>query len=355
MATGSILIYNGKVCNGSEFIEGNVFVKDGIIDYIGKDYLNADYEYDAQGYIVSPGLIDSHIHMQGISPDIYGTPAEMSCFPFGVTSAADAGAIHINTNLLDSFSLNTLVFASVGVYNNKPDFTNTEKLLKEYGERIAGIKITFDSEGGVYDISPLAEVCNFAAHHNLKVLVHSTGSPTSMAQLLSCLKEGDICTHIYHGGNNSAIEDNFESLKDARKRGVILDAGMAGGVHTDFNILQKAIEMGVLPDTVSSDITSFSAFTRGGRYGLTMCMGIMRSLGMNENDLLMSVTSTPAKVLGKEDEWGTLAGGRKADIAVLAYTDEKIKIGDRWGHCHHSDKSYRCKLTVCNGKVVYKD
>ena len=41
-------------------------------------------------------------------------------------------------------------------------------------------------------------------------------------------------------------------------------------------------------DTISTDITKFSAYKRGGRYGLPMCMGIAKVSGMSEEDIIIN-------------------------------------------------------------------
>ena len=74
---------------------------------------------------------------------------------------------------------------------------------------------------------------------------------------------------------------------------------MAGHVHTDFGVLKRAIDADCLPDTISTDITKASAYKRGGRYGMTMCMSIAKHLGMQEEDIFRAVTSTPAKLWEK--------------------------------------------------------
>jgi dihydroorotase len=175
-----------------------------------------------------------------------------------------------------------------------------------------------------------------------------------MSEILGVLGKGDILTHAYHGGVHTAAEDDFVSIKAAKARGVIIDAGFAGHVHTDFAIFQRAIEAGALPDTISTDITKFSAYTRGGRYGMTMCMSMARHIGMSEEDIFRSVTSCPAKVLGKSNEWGALRVGGNADICVLDYTDEGYSLTDKQGNHIESDVGYRCVLTVADGQTVYK-
>lgn len=87
---------------------------------------------------------------------------------------------------------------------------------------------------------------------------------------------------------------------------------------------------------------------------MTICMSIARHVGMTEEDIFRSVTSTPARVLGKSDQWGSLAPGRKADIAVFDYTDEGFSLTDKAGHHIESKSGYRCLLTVADGQIIYK-
>ena len=144
-------------------------------------------------------------------------------------------------------------------------------------------------------------------------------------------------------------------MKEAQKRGVLIDVGFAGNVHADFGIMKRALEAGVVPDIISTDITRLSAFIRGGRYGLTMCMSIAKLLGMSEDAIFRAVTSNPAAALGKGGEWGCLKVGGKADIAVIKECNEPFALTDKNKNTVESDVSYRCALTISDGQIVYKD
>lgn len=352
-----ILIKNGRVWDGENFVFADVLADGNTVTKIEPHIFNrADFVYDATGKIVSAGLVDTHVHMRGISSEEFGIQAEMSCFPFGVTAAADAGGGRGDKALLDSFMLKNVLFVGVGLKDNHAVLAQTAGTLAQYGDKAIGLKVYFDTTiSDVCDITPLREVCEFARSKGLRVMVHCSNSPTPMAEILETLSKGDILTHAFHGGVHNAAEDHFESMKAAQMRGVIIDAGFAGHIHTDFSILAKAMENRVFPDTISTDITRFSAYTRGGRYGMTMCMNIAGALGMCEEDIFRAVTSTPAKTLGKEREWGYLTVGRCADIAVLDYTNEVFDLTDHAGnHIQHS-KGYRCVLTISGGQVVYRN
>ncbi|MBO5453430.1 MAG: amidohydrolase family protein [Clostridia bacterium] len=354
---GKILIKNGKVWDGERFYFADILTDNEKISKIADDIDEyADFVYDATDKIVSPGLVDIHVHMKGIALEEFGIEPHMSSFPFGVTAVNDAGSSLGNRLLLDSFSVKNTVFVCVGIRNNHADFTATEELCRKYGDKAIGIKVYFDTTiTDCSDITPLREISNYAKKHKLKVMVHCSNSPTSMVEIVEALSTGDILTHIYHGGKNSCTENNFEAFMLAREKGVMLDAGFAGYVHTDFLNFQNSINAGFLPDTISTDVTRYSAYKRGGRYGLTMCMNIAKHLGVDVEDIFRSVTSNPAKALGKENEWGHLKVGRCADIAVFDYKDEAFELTDNAGHQIIGNKGYRCVLTVVDGEIIYKD
>ena len=314
-----ILIKNGRIWNGEVFLHADVLTdKDKISKIEPNISENADFVYDASGKTVSAGLVDAHVHMRGISTDKFGIQAEMGCFPFGVTSAADASGEQGTKALLDSFMLKNVVFAKVRIKSNRADFTLAEETLSRFGDKTVGMKVYFDTTmSEVSDITPLRQACDLAHERGLRIMVHSSNSPVSMAELLAVLEKGDILTHAFHGGKHDASEDSFESMRQAQTRGVVIDVGMAGHVHTDFGVFSKALQHGIVPDVISTDITKLSAYTRGGRYGMTMCMNIAKTLGMREEDIFRAVTSNASKALGKSNEWGYLTVGRCADLAVL--------------------------------------
>ena len=61
-----IFVKNGLVWNGTEFVEGNVLVIDGIISAVGADVTPTEgcREIDAAGAAVLPGLVDVHVHLR---------------------------------------------------------------------------------------------------------------------------------------------------------------------------------------------------------------------------------------------------------------------------------------------------
>ncbi len=355
---GKILIKNGRVFDGYEFFDADLLTNGSKIEKIEPNIEcddTATYVFDAAGKIVSAGLVDIHVHLQVSPTDKFGISADLSTIPFGVTAAADAGRTRGERLILDSFTVKNVVFVTAHIRDNNAQLEKVTEATERFGNKVVGLKVYFDTvQSSVTDITPLGEICDYAHARGLRVMVHCSNSPTPMSEILATLGAGDILTHTYHGGVNTSRDDGYESLKAARKRGVVIDAGFAGSIHTDFEIFRKATESGAQPDTLSTDITRFSAYTRGGRYGLTMCMSYSRHLGMSEKDIFRAVTSTAARAVGKEGEWGVLKVGGQADIAVLDYTDEGYSTTDRSGNTIESPEGYRCVLTVSDGQVVFK-
>jgi len=351
-----ILIKGGCVWDGEKFFFADVLTSDKLIEKIAPNITDtADYVFDVKGKIVSAGLVDIHVHLKGLASPVFGVGAEISSFPFGVTAVNDAGSTRGDRALLDYLSVKNTVFVCAGISQNHANFDATETGLAKYGDKAIGIKVYFDKGENVRDITPIKEICEYAGKKNLKVMVHCTLSPTPMADIVNALSEGDILTHIFHGGDNSCLENDFNALKIAKEKGVILDLGLAGNVHTDFSNFKKSVEAGFLPDVISTDITCKSAFIRGGRYGMTMCMSIAKHLGMRDEDIFKAVTSSAAKALGKETEWGYLKVGRTADLAVFDYTNEPFDLTDKAGNRVKNDLGYKCILTVSDGQILYKN
>ena len=347
-----LLIRGGRVFDGRQFIEADVLLRDGLVERIGCGITGADRVIEAAGMTVLPGLTDVHLHMKGISSPGWSVDAREGCFPFGVTAAVDASASRGDKALLDTFPVETGVFVITGT-KEPLCFDVTMQRLERYGDRVLGIKVLYDQKANpaLTDEKPLQQICDFAHGRGLPVLVHTANSPVPMDVLLSVLEPGDIATHVFCGGQNTAQDDDFACLKKAKQRGVLLDSCICGGEHVDFSVYRKAIEAGVYPDLLGTDLAEEIAGRSGG-YGLTTCMTVTRLLGMPEDAVFRAVTGNAGKALGRP--WGRLEEGLPADLALLQWTAAPVDLTDRQGRRVTSDRGYRCRLTIRKGTPVYE-
>ena len=349
----SFILQGGRIFDGENFFEGDIAVKDGVIAEMGVVQGSYDFTIDVSSCIVSAGLLDVHVHMKGVSTDVYGVSIDPVCLPFGVTCAADGGAEKGDKAFLETLDIYAAVFLFAPFQNGVPDYKKLDELLQAYGDRAVGVKMYYDSnQPEKPTLQLLKSVCDYAHGKGLKVMVHCAGSPDTMVDIVATLGKGDILTHIYHGGKNTIVEEDFKAYKLAKEKGVVLDAGMAGGVHTNWSVLQQAAGKGYFPDTISTDVTNGSAFLRGGNYGLTTCMSIFRAIGMEETELFRSVTSNAAEAINAPK--GRLQIGEKADISVLKWEKYEVDEVDSTKEHFKIGAAYVCQMTVIGGQILYR-
>lgn len=350
-----LLIKNGMVWNGESFSECDVLIENGIITKMEAALHDKAASFDAKNMIVSSGLIDFHTHIKGISPDRIGIERQKASYPFGVTGLVDASAnMGCKADILNC-GLDMAVIAEVTIVDNSIDFTNAEKMLSAYGDRLIGIKVYFDTSfNNVWGTAALEEACRFAKKHGLFVTVHTTHSPVSMAEIVTVLRKGDVIAHAFHGGEKSCAEDGFSCLEAAREKGIYTDAALASYYHIDYEVFKRAAEEGVYPDIISTDITRELEVTFGKSYGLTVCMSLLRELGMEDESIFKAVTVNPAAILKTKANSGYLRVGSVADIAVLKNEPCGVKFTDTSGNTVELKSALECALTLSNGKIVYK-
>lgn len=94
MGTIDTVIKNGYVIDPKNGVKNvaHIGIKDGSIWYVGDTIpVQATHIYDATGCIVTPGLIDCHVHCYEYATPLGINPDE-SCLPRGVTTVVDAGS-----------------------------------------------------------------------------------------------------------------------------------------------------------------------------------------------------------------------------------------------------------------------
>ena len=356
MGYWNILIKNGTLFDGYNFCgKKDILVSDGKIKNIADSIDDtAHFVFDAQDKIVMPGMIDLHTHIYGISDDSIGTSADGGCLPFGVTTAGDGCSEIGFKDALNAIKTKVFAFVPVWVKNGVPDFKTAESLIQKFEDRVVGLKAYFDQNvSKETTIEVLKEISEFAKSKNLLLMVHCSNSVSSMKEIVSVLSKGDILTHIYHGGNNTCLDENYSAFVLAKEKGVILDSGFAGHIHVDFNVFKKAMADGYFPNTISSDLTNLSTYYRGGIYGLTLCMGLCREYGMPEIDVLRAVTSNAAITLGKPN-LGLLKIGGNGDVAVINYEDLPFDFTHLTPSGAKGLKQYKCYLTLSDGQIVWR-
>ena len=373
-----VVLYGGRVIDPANRVDGdlNVIIENGRLLALTKEPyapVAGENAVDVSGCIVTPGLIDHHCHIYPLAEQI-GLPSESVMFSNGVTSVADAGSCgaanypsHRSYKPQSWMTYKAYIHISPLGLNAaerldpaKMDAGALKELFSECGDELLGLKIRIGRElVGEFGFAPLKKTVEIAEQLGVPVMVHPTNPPGEMEELLSILRPGDICSHMYMN-IGSAIVDEAGHVKPcalrARERGVLFEAADAQA-HLGFSTALPAIREGFLPDFIATDGTVNSMLKRPTTYSLAMQLARYEAMGLEFTDILRRCTVFPAQNMGLKDGEGTLTVGKTADVAVFRRHEREIRSGDRMdgmpgqqtltGHV-----LYEPVLTVKSGFVV---
>jgi dihydroorotase len=355
-----LVIKGGDVFDPSQTLRGkrDIGIRFGKIEAVEADIpaARAARVLNADGKLVTPGLVDLHCHVYPYGSAI-GIPADelipQQCTTTCV-SAGDAGANnfaafrrHIvaqTRTRLYAFvhiaNIGLAGFPTAELYNI--DFAQTDaaaKAIAENSDMVLGAKVRMSenviAKHGVEPLKRAIAACEQAGD-GMKVMCHIGGVETRqlMSQILDLLRPGDILTHCYSGFPNIAgdftniVQDGklLPAALAAKQRGVIFDIGHGGGSF-DYTVAEAAIAQGTPPDTISSDIHVFSGNTPGMPY-LTWVMSKFMGLGFTLEQVVTMATINPAKVINRAPKLGTLQVGAPGDVAVMELVEGSVSFVD---------------------------
>jgi dihydroorotase len=166
-------------------------------------------------------------------------------------------------------------------------------------------------------------------------MVHVGDGPPTLHEVADYLRPGDILTHCFTGGTMRLLAGDGRvepAIEDLRDRGLILDVGH-GAASFSFEICERLLDQGVLPDTISSDIHQLAI--QGPMYDLPTTLSKFLALGMTLPDAIARATSRPAAAMGRRD-LGSLMPGSAADISIFdleegAFTFRDVSSVERIG------------------------
>ncbi len=356
-----LLVKNGTVIDPSQKIEAryDISISEGKIVSLAEEISAsaARKVIDARGQIVTPGLIDLHTHVYwgatrtGLDPDL-------TSLPKGVTTVLDCGSSGCSNFLgLRKFIIErsrTRIFAllhisSIGLASpsgvteledvRNIDYDGAVEVARENSDVVLGMKIRLGvppvSIVGRHGQSALRLALEAAEDIGGFLMVHPKGlfQGVLIRDVLRILRSGDVLTHFLHpqyvGFPQVTVFDEagrlLPEMWDARKRGVVFDVGHGSG-SMSFENTKKALDEGFEPTTISTDL--FTSNVNGPVYDLPTTMSKFLNLGVSLQKVVEMTTSRPAKVLGKQNEIGTLRPGVAADVAVFAVEEGAFVFRD---------------------------
>src|SRR5579884_1446143 len=337
---------------------------------------SARREISAKGLLVTPGLVDIHAHVFVNAHDMGGR-TDHFCRSTGVTTLCDAGSAgsanfaglrhvldrEVRTRVRAFVNLSAIGITGVSRGGELAHFPYADpegcaRTISENPDLAIGVKLRY-GPGLVWEyttepVKLARKTADLAG--GVPLMVHVTDSPIPLPELVAHMKPGDIVTHCYHGRANGIMgQDKLFVLKEvveAQRHGIIFDCAH-GRNHFSFPLIEKALDQGFLPDTISTDLTSASARS-GPVWDLPTTMSKLLHFGMSLDEIVRRATAVPARILGYEGTVGTLKPGANADVSVFELRDGNFELRDSDGNRVTAKRRLLTHMTVKDGRVWYE-
>jgi dihydroorotase len=361
-----LIVKGGRVVDPSRKLDAiqDVAIANGRIAAVKANILADSAEMiDAHGKLVVPGLIDIHTHAGrgGGAPEL--------CLADGVTGWIDAGsqgADRINETIAVAKAAPQVarVLINIGRAGILPegdtmdikraDVAAAKEAIARNRDMIAGVKARLSRDvAGPNDYEVLRRAQEVASSFKLPVMIHMGQTITPLPKLLALLKRGDVVTHMFAPPPNSIIDDAghiLPEVTEARHRGVWFDLGNGRTGHLRWDVAEKVLKAGFLPDTFSTDWTPEGRASQVVDFPNVMSKFLL--LGMSLDQVIGCATSTSARVFPVFQGRGTLKVGAPADVAVLDLREGKFDYVDNFGNTRTGRQRLFPIATVLGGKKV---
>ena len=382
-----ILLKGGQLIDPKNKIDAkmDVGIIGGKISQVAADIsaTRAKKVVDVRGMVISPGLIDIHVHVfvgtnkkQQYMDGPNSLPPDGFTFRSGVTTVVDAGSAGWKTfplfkkNIIDQSKTRVLAFLNIvgdGMGEHQQDRNDMDPRMaanfaKYYKNDIVGFKVAHFVGPQSIPVDSAVAAGNIV---NMPVMVDWRGLPpeNSLEELLmKHLRPGDILTHNFHAGKSAgAIAAMYkEALVDAngkvkpfvfraQQRGIVMDVGHGGNGFV-FSQAVPAIKQGLIPNSISSDLHIGNM--NAGMKDMSNIMSKFLNMGISLKDVIKLSTWNPAMYI-KRTELGHLSIGAEADIAVFKVRTGDFGFIDSHGFTIRGTQKLESELTLRAGKIEW--
>ena len=326
---------------------------------------------DVSGLIVTPGLIDLHVHVfhsTGIANAWAGdSSVQPDAFSFrtGATTMVDAGSSGwrnfetFRHSVIDRARTRVLALINIAGLGMITDITEQEdfnprevaRLAAKHKDVVVGVKSAHYQRPDWKSVESAVEAGKLA---NIPIMVdfgYFMKERPYWMLVTEKLRPGDISTHVFRGPVPWVDEQGklYDYLKRARARGVRFDVGHGGGSFVMRNAV-PAIAQGFYPDSISTDLHAGSM--NAGMQDMPTTMSKLLVMGMPLKEVIRASTWTPAQMIHRE-ELGHLSVGAVADVAAFRLMEGDFGYADAFGARLAGRQRLFCELTLRDGAIAW--
>ncbi|MCL4535211.1 MAG: amidohydrolase/deacetylase family metallohydrolase [Bacteroidetes bacterium] len=368
-----LLVKGGRLIDPAQDIDGvrDVAIANGKVVAVEPSLpaQQAKRVLDASGKVVTPGWVDLHVHVYwGVSH--YGIEPDATCLGRGVTTAVDLGSAGANTfpafrrfimerartRLYAFLNISSAGMISEAVGENEElRFLNPElavRVVNANRDLLMGIKVRVSrSYVGSSGLEPLSRARQAADAVRLPLAVHPNDPDGTLGDILSSLNAGDILTHCFHGRAQGILDAEGKvrpEVWDAVQRGVLFDVGHGRGSFS-FPVVERALEQGLVPYSISSDLHTYSLY--GPVFDQATTLSKFLYLGLSLPEVVRLTTTNPARAIGKGDTLGTLKPGAEGDVTICELVEGRVHLEDCEGNTRVGRQRIVPLTAVRNGRV----
>lgn len=370
-----LLIKGGTVIDPGQQMHGlmDIAVKRGKILEVSRDIAEkrALQVVSAKDKIVTPGLIDPHVHcFDGVGRCIN---ADHYCLPRGVTTVIDAGSsghsliANFRREIMGSSITRIRALVNIStlaqVVEADKDWGKMEWLDPELTADAATVnepdvvgigEVSLGAQGqGSRDMEILKRGLQAAEIAQLPLMVHIDATYSPLSEILEMFRKGDVFTHFLNGHPNGILDSDGKVLsaaREARERGVFFDVAQ-GSSHFSFDVAGKCLQQGFLPDTISTDLNQYAAFNRV--YDLPTMVSKFMALGLSLDEVIRMVTVNPTRIFDFREQIGSLRPGSDADIAIFELQEGRFEFADSDGKTITGRQKLVSHAVVRHGQAYY--
>ena len=361
-----LIVQGGRVIDPARKLDAvrDVAIADGRIAAIAQHIPAGGAEViDARGKLVVPGLIDIHTHAARSKEG----PA--LCLADGVTGLIDAGSqgadrIDETVAVAKAAPQQCRVLINIGRAGimadgdtmdlARADVAAAKEAISRNREWVVGVKARLSGDvAGANDYEVLRRAQEVASAFAIPVMIHMGQTISPIGKLMGLLKPGDVVTHMFAPPPNSIIDDEGHILPEvmaARRRGVRFDVGNGRTGHLRWDIADRVLKAGFLPDTFSTDWTPEGRTAQIINFENVMSKFLL--LGMTMNQVIACATVNAAGTFPVFRGRGTLKTGAPADIAVLELRQGTFDFVDNFGNARNGGQRLFPVTTVLAGKRI---